>query len=243
MSTPHIHTYQPLSAGTIITLEESPSRHISQVLRLLPGDRLNLFNGDGQEYDARIQCCSKQKVEVEIVSISKKDAEPPIQFTLALGISKGERVDYALQKAVELGISSFVPLFTERTVVKLKGERLDKRLNHWHKVAIAACEQSGRNTVPSVESAQKLDDWIANTEQKTRLILHPDATQSLNMLPPPSNSVLLLIGPEGGLSRNEITTAEAGGFTPVKLGPRILRTETAPIAALSAMQMLWGDFR
>jgi len=243
MRSPHIHTYQPLSTDTIITLEEASSRHISQVLRLTPGERLSLFNGDGHEYDAHLLSCSKQKVEAKVISIAKTDAKPPIQFTLALGISKGERMDYALQKAVELGISIFIPLFTERTVVKLKGERLEKRLNHWQKVAIAACEQSGRNTIPTIEPALKLDEWIAQSKQGTRLILHPHASQSLNMLSPPNDSVALLIGPEGGLSENEIATAEASGFKPIKLGPRVLRTETAPIAALSAMQMLWGDFR
>ncbi len=243
MRTPHIYTHRPLTVGITITLEESPSRHISQVLRLHPGDKLSLFNGDGQRYSAQLQRCSKQKVEAEIVSVTKNQSEPPLHFTLALGISKGERMDYALQKAVELGISCFIPLFTERTVVKLKGERLERRLTHWQKVAIAACEQSGRNSIPSIEPAQQFDDWIVKAEQETRLILHPNATQSLSMLPAPNGSVLLLIGPEGGLSKNEIAAAETNGFTPVRLGPRILRTETAPIAALAAMQMLWGDFR
>jgi len=243
MRIPHIYTCQSLASGKTVTLEEGPSRHISQVLRLQPNNKLSLFNGDGQQYNARLQCCSKHKAEAEIISVTENSTEPPIHFTLALGISKGERVDYALQKAVELGISCFTPLFTERTVVKLKGERLERRLNHWKKIAIAACEQSGRNTIPTIEAAQQLDDWIVQAQQGTRLILHPNAAQSLNMLPTPDGSVLLLIGPEGGLSGNEIATAEANGFTAVKLGPRILRTETAPIATLAAMQMLWGDFR
>ncbi|MFC1602236.1 16S rRNA (uracil(1498)-N(3))-methyltransferase [Pseudomonadota bacterium] len=243
MRIPHIYTCQPLTSGKTITLEEGPSRHICQVLRLQPNNELSFFNGDGQQYNARLQCCSKQKVAAEIISVTENSAEPPIHFTLALGISKGERVDYALQKAVELGISCFTPLFTERTVVKLKGERLERRLNHWKKVAIAACEQSGRNTIPTIEAAQQFDEWIGHAQHGTRLILHPNATQSLNMLPTPNDSVLLLIGPEGGLSDREIATAEAADFAPIKLGPRVLRTETAPIAALSAMQMLWGDFR
>ncbi len=243
MRMPHIYTPQVLTSGKIITLEEAPSRHISQVLRLLPDSKLSLFNGDGQQYNACIQSCSKQTVEAEIVSVAKTKTETPIQFTLALGISKGERVDYALQKAVELGISGFTPLFTERTVVKLKGERLERRLHHWQKIAIAACEQSGRNTIPSIDAAQQFDNWVVNAKQGTQLILHPNATPSLNMLPVPDKSVLLLIGPEGGLSKKEISIAEANGFTSVRLGPRVLRTETAPIAALAAMQALWGDFR
>jgi len=243
MRIPHIYTSQVLACGKTITLEEASSRHISQVLRLQPDNKLSLFNGDGQQYNACIQRCSKQKVEAEIISVTKKSTESPIQFTLALGISKGERIDYALQKAVELGISCFVPLFTERTVVKLKGERLERRLHHWQKIAIAACEQSGRNTLPSIDTAQQFDNWIVKAKQGTQLILHPNATPSLNMLPVPDKSVLLLIGPEGGLSEKEITAAEANGFTPVRLGPRVLRTETAPIAALAAMQTLWGDFR
>ena len=243
MRTPHIYTQQPLTIGSSIILEEAPSRHISQVMRLHPGDKLNLFNGDGQQYNACLQSCSKQKVEAKILSAIEKDTESPINFTLALGISKGERMDYALQKAVELGINRFTPLFTERTVVKLKEERLERRLDHWRKVAIAACEQSGRNTIPSLEPAQQFNDWIIKSEQGTRLILHPNATHTLDSIAAPKEFVLLLIGPEGGLSETEITTAEANGFMPVKLGPRVLRTETAPIAALAAMQMLWGDFR
>jgi len=243
MRIPHIYTCQSLTSGQTVTLEEGASRHISQVLRLQPNNELSLFNGDGQQYNARLRCSSKHKAEAEIISVTENSTEPPIHFTLALGISKGERVDYALQKAVELGICCFTPLFTERTVVKLKGERLERRQDHWKKIAIAACEQSGRNTIPTIEAAQQLDDWIVQAQQGTRLILHPNATQSLNMLPTPNDSVLLLIGPEGGLSGKEIAAAEANGFTPVKLGPRVLRTETAPIAALSAMQMLWGDFR
>ncbi len=242
MRTPHIYTHQPLAVGITITLDASAARHISQVLRLHPTDRLSLFNGDGQQYNACLQSCSRQKVEAEITSVTQGQAEAPLHLTLALGISKGERMDYALQKAVELGIRCFTPLFTERTVVKLKEGRLNRRLEHWQKIAIAACEQSGRNTIPTIEPAQKFDDWITTAPQGMRLTLHPNATQSLNMLTPPQKSVLLLIGPEGGLSKKEIIATEAQGFTAVKLGPRILRTETAPIAALAAVQMLWGDF-
>jgi len=242
MRTPHIYTAQPLICNKITALEEGPSNHIAKALRLQPGAKLSLFNGDGQQYSARLHSCDRQGVEVEILSATENCTTPPIHFTLALGISKGDRVDYALQKAVELGISQFTPLFTERTVVKLKGERLERRLGHWQKVAIAACEQSGRSTIPEINPAQQFDDWVVNCEQETQLILHPNATQSLNKLATPNNSVLLLIGPEGGLSENEISVAETNGFTPVRLGPRILRTETAPIAALAAMQMLWGDF-
>ncbi len=243
MRTPHIYTRQPLGVGMTITLEESPARHISQVLRLHTGEGVSLFNGNGQQYSATLQSCSKQKVKATIVSVSKNQSEPPLHFTLALGIYKGERMDYALQKAVELGIGCFTPLFTERTVVKLTARRLERRLVHWQNVAIAACEQSGRSCLPMVEPPQRFDDWIVNAPQGVRLILHPNATQSLNKLPPPQESVLLLIGPEGGLSEKEIAATEAHGFMAVRLGPRILRTETAPIAALAAMQMLWGDFR
>ncbi len=242
MRTPHIYTRQPLAIGMTITLEESPARHICQVLRLRPAERVSLFNGNGQQYGAILQSCSRQNVEARIVSVTKSQTEPPLHFTLALGISKGERMDYALQKAVELGIGCFIPLFTERTVVKLKGERMERRLAHWQNVAIAASEQSGRSCLPVIERPQPFDEWIIHARQGTRLILLPSATQSLNTLAPPQESILLLVGPEGGLSGKEIAATEACGFTAVKLGPRILRTETAPIAALAAMQILWGDF-
>ncbi len=242
MRIPHIHTRQPLAAGLTVELEASPARHLAQVLRLRAGARVTLFNGDGLQYSATLQTCSRQRVSAHILSATQSQAEPPLHFRLALGISKGERMDYALQKAVELGVGSFLPLFTERTVVKLKGERLERRQRHWQQVAVAAAEQSGRSCVPAIEPPQPFDDWISRPQPGLRLTLHPGAEQSLRALAPPERSVLLLVGPEGGLSEREVAAARTHGFVAVRLGPRILRTETAPVAALAAMQALWGDF-
>lgn len=243
MRIPRIYTDQSLSEGTIIALEEEPSKHLVKVLRLRPGAPLYLFNGDGRDYQGQILTAAKQGVEVKISKESAIEPEPPIRFTLGQGISRGERMDYVIQKAVELGVSSFVPLFAERTVVKLKGEKLERRLIHWRNVMIAACEQSGRRHLPQLEEAATLDEWLASLGNSTKLVLDPQAQQSLHDLAPPTDSVHLLIGPEGGLCQEELQLAKRCGFTGVRLGPRILRTETAPLAALAAMQALWGDFR
>lgn len=243
MRIPRIHTGQPLSPGTTVRLDGPPARRIIQVLRLRPGARLCLFNGDGRDYEARLSACAKHEATAEITAASDTQAAPPVHFVLAQGISKGERMDYALQKAVELGIGGFIPLFTERTVVRLQGERLERRLEHWRSIAIAACEQSGRRRIPSIGPARRLEEWISDSSAGLRLLLHPGAPRTLGDLPAPDGPVHLLIGPEGGLSDGEAGRAEDRGFTPVRLGPRVLRTETAPIAALAAMQMLWGDFR
>lgn len=242
MHIPRIYTGQSISIGRTIALDGDAARHIIQVLRLHPGASLSLFNGDGRDYEARLLACGKHEAAVEVVSASNEEPTPPIHFILAQGISKGERMDYALQKAVELGISEFIPLLTKRTVVRLQGERLKRRLEHWRKIAISACEQSGRRRIPSIEPAQHLEAWASNPANGPRLLLHPQAPQTLNSLPAPEGPVHLLIGPEGGLDNEEIRWAERHGFVPVRLGPRVLRTETAPVAALAAMQTLWGDF-
>jgi 16S rRNA (uracil1498-N3)-methyltransferase len=169
------------------------------------------------------------------------ERESPLDITLALGISSGERMDYSLQKATELGVAAIQPLATERSLVKLAGERADKRLQHWQHVVIAACEQCGRNRVPAVAPVQKLYAYLAAVERNKRLLmLSPDAATPLKTVPPSANAVLL-IGPEGGLAPAEYQAAQASGFEPVNLGPRILRTETAPVAALAVLQALWGD--
>lgn len=243
MHSHRIYTEQALSSNQQVTLNDGAARHIAQVLRLRPGATLSLFNGNGHDYKARLLNCNKHAVVVEITATSDLEPPPPISFMLAQGISKMERMDYALQKAVELGISSFIPLFTQRTVVKLRGERLERRLEHWRKIAISACEQSGRKYLPTIEPAMQLHDWLSMSHHGHNLILEPLARQTLSTLPCPTQAVQLLVGPEGGWSNDEIKLAQSSGFTAIRLGPRILRTETAPIATLAAMQMLWGDFR
>ncbi|MBE0622245.1 MAG: 16S rRNA (uracil(1498)-N(3))-methyltransferase [Burkholderiales bacterium] len=231
----------PLSPGAEISLPEAAARHAVTVLRLQVGDTLNLFNGEGGEYRASLVSVSKREARARIIEFHATERESPVDITLALGISAGERMDYSLQKATELGVTAIQPLATERSVVRLAGERADKRLLHWQHVAIAACEQCGRNRVPLVAPVQKFFDYLAAVDRNKRLLmLSPDADAPLKRVAPASAAVLL-IGAEGGLSPSEFDAAQASGFEPVNLGPRILRTETAPVAALAVLQALWGD--
>jgi len=206
-----------------------------------PGQALALFNGDGNDYQATITAASKKSVQVEVISGAARGAESPLEIVLGQTLSKGDRMDYAVQKAVEMGVSQIVPLTTERCEVKLKGDREEKRLRHWQQVAISAAEQCGRARVPDILPVMALSEWLAHSQNcDLRLVLHHRTEQSLASLAKP-NSVALMIGPEGGLSAEEITQAEDSGFLPVALGPRVLRTETAPVAALALCQWLWGD--
>jgi 16S rRNA (uracil1498-N3)-methyltransferase len=231
----------PLSPGAEIVLPEAAARHAVTVLRLQPGDTLRLFNGAGGEYSASLVAVSKRETRVRLIAFHAAERESPLKITLALGISAGERMDYSLQKTTELGVSAIQPLATERSVVKLAGERADKRLQHWQHVVIAACEQCGRNRVPAVAPVQKLFTYLATIDPSKRLLmLSPDATTPLKQVAR-ATEVVLLVGAEGGLAPAEYQAAEASGFQPVNLGPRILRTETAPAAALAVLQALWGD--
>jgi 16S rRNA (uracil1498-N3)-methyltransferase len=230
----------PLSPGAEIALPETAARHAVTVLRLQVGDTLALFNGEGGEYRASLVAVSKRETRVRLIEFHAAERESPLEITLALGISAGERMDYSLQKATELGVTAIVPLATERSVVRLSGERADKRLQHWRHVVVAACEQCGRNRVPIVAPVQTLAGYLATAGRGKRLLLSPDAQIPLKQVPPAA-AVVLLIGAEGGLAPSEYQAAEASGFEPVSLGPRILRTETAPVAALAVLQALWGD--
>ena len=230
-----------LSPGAEIALPEAAARHAVAVLRLQVGDTLNLFNGEGGEYSASLIAVSKREARVRLIEFHAAERESPMDITLALGISAGERMDYSLQKATELGVTAIQPLATERSVVKLAGERADKRLQHWQHVVIAACEQCGRNRLPAVAPVQKLFAYLAAVDRSKRLLLlSPDAATPLKRVPRAASAVLL-IGAEGGLAPSEYQAAKASGFEPVSLGPRILRTETAPVAALAVLQALWGD--
>jgi len=222
-------------------LPEAAARHALTVLRLQVGDTLALFNGAGGEYRASLVAVSKREARVRLTEFYASERESPLRITLALGISAGERMDYSLQKATELGVAAIQPLATERSLVKLAGERAHKRLQHWQHVVIAACEQCGRNRVPVVAPVQKLFAYLAHVDRSKRLLLlAPEAATPLKRVPPAAG-VVVLIGAEGGLAPAEREAAEASGFEPVSLGPRILRTETAPVAALAILQALWGD--
>ena len=230
-------------AHGIIEAAAGHAHHVAHVLRLAEGDALIVFDGRGHEYPAVIDRVGKSGVRLRVSEPTLVDRESPLAVTLAQGISSGERMDYTIQKAVELGVYAIQPLAVERSVVRLNSERAAKRVAHWQGIATAACEQSGRNVVPEVLPVASFTTWLADTRASdVRLTLSPAASLRLQELPRPAVPLVLLIGPEGGLAPREQEDASAAGFMPVRLGPRVLRTETAALAALAAMQTLWGDF-
>lgn len=239
MRTHRVYADLALPAGSEITLPPGPSRHLLQVLRLRQGDELVVFNGDGRDVPATVSGVRKEAARVTLGSPGPEEPPLALPLHLGLGISKGERMDFAIQKAVELGVAAITPLFTERCVVKLDAARLEKRLAHWHGVLVGACEQCGRRRLPPLHAATALHDWLA--QAGPGLLLDHRAEQGLTDLPRPGAGLSLLVGPEGGLGETERTAAGAAGLTGVRLGPRIMRTETAPLAAIAAMQVLWGD--
>jgi 16S rRNA (uracil1498-N3)-methyltransferase len=234
---------EAIPAHGILDAPPDQAHHVAHVLRLSAGDALTVFDGRGHEYAARIERVSKSGVTLRLGEPSAVDRESPLAVALAQGISSGERMDYTVQKAVELGVQSIQPLAMERSVVRLNVERGAKRVQHWQAVAIAACEQCGRNRVPEVLPIAAYTRWLAVTPADAlRLTLSPQAPLTLRDVQRPAANIVLLVGPEGGLAPREQQDAKAAGFTAVRLGPRILRTETAAVAALAAMQALWGDF-
>lgn len=236
------YTPQPLEPGAEIELDPRASHRLGRVLRTHKGDEVVLFNGDGRDYAATVTAASRTAVSARVGTAAGVNNESPLRITLAQGIARGERMDYALQKAVELGVSGVQPLFCRRTEVKLAGERLYRRIDHWRGVIISACEQSGRAKLPDLHEPLKLDDWLAAPPEGPRLVLRPEGRTGLSGLAR-RDEVCLLIGPEGGLEPGEVESAEAADFLPVRLGPRILRTETAGPAALAVLQAMWGDMR
>ncbi len=242
MSTPRFYLDHPLALGARFSLPPGPARHAARALRLTTGDAVTLFNGLGGEYDAQIDRVLKDEVAVRITGFSDRTRESPLQVMLAQGISSGERMDYTLQKAVELGVSAIQPIAAKRSVVKLSGDRVDKRVAHWQGVVASACEQCGRNHVPRVAPPLTLASWLGQRAPGRLLFLSPLADMRLADLPTPSGQDCLVAGPEGGFEADEIAALHAAGAIPVRLGARILRTETAALAALATMQSLWGDF-
>ncbi len=241
MRIPRIYHPQPLSANTRLALDSNAARHVGRVLRLGPGAELTLFDGNGGDYPAQIIEVGKRELWVECGDKRQSECESPLAITLAQGVSKGERMDYTIQKAVELGVKRIVPLSTERSVVNLKGERLEKKLGHWRGIIISACEQCGRNTLPELLPLQSLQGWLQQPLENTGLLLDHRSTAGLSTLQPQGNGYTLLVGPEGGLAGSERDSAVAAGYTGIRLGPRILRTETAAVTALAAIQSHWGD--
>ena len=246
MRTPRIYHPGGLQPGTKVTLDETAARHVTRVLRLQPGAPVILFNGEGGEYHGVIAAMGKRATEVEVKEFVRRDVESALKVILAPCLARGDRMDYLIQKAVELGVSEITPLTSERCEVRLNDARRHSRLRHWQGICVNACEQSGRNLLPQINHIQALPEWLDqfsnNAAGWLRLVLDGDAENSLSQTPAPRHGVVLLTGPEGGLTKTELATAQTRGFQNVHLGPRTLRAETAPVAALSAVQTLWGDF-
>lgn len=233
----------PLKSHTKVELDSEASHYLGRVLRMKSGDSLVIFNGEGGEHAAIVAEIDKKRVLIEVGEFNSRNTESPLTLCLAQGISRGEKMDYTIQKAVELGVSQVVPLLTERCTVKLDAEKRLKRLQHWQAIAVSACEQSGRNKIPEILTPQTLQQWLPTSKADLSLVLTPTAPQKLHEITTGSaiNRVILLIGPEGGLTELEIDQAIKQGFLPLNLGPRILRTETAAVAALSVLQTIFGD--
>jgi 16S rRNA (uracil1498-N3)-methyltransferase len=240
MRVPRIYTGQTLQVGASVELEAGASQHIARALRMTPGDPLALFNGRGDEYRAELLTVGKKQVVAAVNERRERQSESTLSLHLGIAISRGDRMDWVVQKATELGVSALTPLFTERTEVKLAGERAEKKLHHWRQIAISACEQCGRNRLPEISGLMDLGSWLDGTEAERKFVLHhrADARGPDEVVP---ESIALLVGPEGGLGEAEIEAAEEAGFESLALGPRVLRTETAPLAAIAILQARWGD--
>ena len=240
MRIPRFYQDRPLTVGDQIELDESGHRHAVQVLRLKPDDHLILFNGDGHDYPARVIAINKKQATIEIESDIRITNESPLYTHLALGVAKGERMDFAIQKAVELGVNRLTPLLTDRCVVRLEPKREEKRRQHWLGILRGACEQSGRARLPQLDGVMSFQDFLASPIPGQLFILDPRSDLRLSQCSKPESTVLM-IGPEGGFTEAERKQAYQHGASGIQLGPRVLRTETAVITGLTAVQTLWGD--
>ena len=242
MRIPRIYHPESLEYQTQCQLSEDAANHVGRVLRMVEGEQLELFDGSNHIYPAIITESNKKLVKVNILGRELSDKESNLKIHLGQVISRGERMEFTIQKSVELGVNVITPLWSERCGVKLDGERMDKKIQQWQKIVIAACEQCGRNVVPEIRPLMKLQDWCAEDDGALKLNLHPRAQHSIKTLPMiPKDGVRLLIGSEGGLSEQEIVQTQQKGFTEILLGKRVLRTETASLAAISALQIYFGD--
>ena len=243
MRVSRVHVPDLLIPGSRHTIKGDAANHIARVLRLTLGDPLTLFDGRGGEHAARIEGLRQGAVVVAVGELSAADRESPLSLILAQGVSRGERMDWVVQKATELGVSRVVPLLTGRSVVRLDAKQSERKLRHWQGIAVGACEQSGRNRIPDIAAPLGLHDFLrgSNDERATRLLLSPSGALGFGELQSLDGGVIVLIGPEGGLAESEQHAALDAGFVAVRLGPRILRTETAAIAALTLLQHRFGD--
>ncbi len=235
---------QDLQPGESIRLSGSASNHLVSVLRLGPGAEFELFNGDGNNYAARIASVEKKGLVAEIFDYAIADSESPLQICLVQSVARGDKMDLILQKATELGVSQIQPILSERTEVRLDADRLEKRMQHWHSVICSACEQSGRARVPVLRPLLKLEQCaVGDFEGDHKVFLHPQATATMSELALASDvSVSVAIGPEGGFSEADLARLSLLGFYGLRIGPRVLRTETAGMAVIAALQAQYGDW-
>ncbi|CDG98156.1 conserved hypothetical protein [Xenorhabdus bovienii str. puntauvense] len=241
MRIPRIYHPEQLSVETEIYLSDEAANHVGRVLRMSNGQPLQLFDGSNQVFDAVLIETNKKTVKVSITDGKLSDHESPLNLHLGQVMSRGEKMEFTIQKSVELGVNTITPLLSERCGVKLDAERLEKKLQQWKKIVISACEQCGRNRIPEIRPIMSLEAWCTENDGSLKLNLHPRASQSINTLPLPVEKVRLLIGPEGGLSAEEIEMTANHQFTDILLGPRVLRTETTALTAITALQVRFGD--
>ena len=244
MRTPRLYIPKVATSGEIITVTGQTAHHVIQVLRLRPGAAIRLFNGHGPEWDAVLLESKRSAISLKVGTPVEAIDAPTLSITLAQGIARNDRMDFILQKAVELGVGSIQPVWMQRCQARVSGERLKKRMQHWQGIIISACEQCGRSTLAELYNPEDYTGWISKQNPSALgLMLQPDSTQILNDIPPPERNIVVLVGPEGGLTPEEQRLAANSGFTGIRLGQRILRTETAALSALASMHTLWGDFQ
>ncbi|ASX26969.1 16S rRNA (uracil(1498)-N(3))-methyltransferase [Candidatus Williamhamiltonella defendens] len=241
MRIPRIYHSYPFFAHTQIELSEEAAHHVIRVLRMKLGQSLYLFHDSNHIIQANIIRIDKKKVYVQLKEAILQNNESPLYLHLGQVICRSEKMEYTIQKSVELGVHSVTPLFSERCGVKIDGERLQKKIQQWKKIAISACEQCGRNKIPKIYNALPLHNWCAHQDDSLKLNFVPKANNRINTLIPPVSRVRILIGPEGGLSNDEIAMAADYEFLPISLGPRVLRTETTALTAITALQVRFGD--
>ena len=235
--------FQPytINQNSLITLDDNAFNHLIRVLRMKTGESITLFDGSNQITPAVIHEVNKKTVIVKTANSVLDNRESPLNIHLGQVISRGDKMEFTIQKSVELGVNTITPLLSERCGVKLDQDRLEKKVQQWQKIVISACEQCGRNIIPNINPIMKLETWCANLTDSLKLNLHPKAEQGINQLPCDNNNISLLIGPEGGLSNEEISMTHQYQFTDILLGPRVLRTETAALTAITALQVRFGD--
>ncbi|MDP2761824.1 MAG: 16S rRNA (uracil(1498)-N(3))-methyltransferase [Sideroxyarcus sp.] len=244
MSAPRFYCPPPLPSGAHCELPPEAAHHASRVLRLRIGDAVQIFDGMGNALDATLHAINGKRVSLGNLQTCMATAAGGLRIVLAQAMCSSEKMDWVVQKATELGAAEISPMQTQRSVAKLAPSRADKRAQHWHNVAVAACEQCGRNDLPQLHAPQAIQEWVSAQRgvSGSKFILLPGGAGGLQTQPRPQGSATLLIGPEGGFTADEANMAQQAGFVPILLGPRVLRTETAAIAGIAALQTLWGDF-